>query len=60
MKNKMWMIVLVLFCLGIGLLSGGCAAPYGSQRSESRPLYGGPSEYEGDYQSGWPHPSVSP
>ena len=24
MKNKIWMTVLALFCLGVGLLSGGC------------------------------------
>jgi hypothetical protein len=60
MKNKIWMTVLVLFCLGVGLLSGGCAAPYGSQRDEPRPLVGGAGPYEGDRQVGWPHPKVSP
>ncbi len=43
MKNKIWMTVLALFCLGVGLLSGGCAAPHGSQRDELRPVVGGGS-----------------
>ena len=60
MKNKIWMTVVVLCCLGVGLLSGGCAAPYGSERDELRPLVGGASKYEGDRQSGWSHPKVSP
>ncbi len=52
MKNKIWMTVLALFCLGVGLLSGGCAAPQGnqSQRYEQGPLIGGggATEYPGE------------
>ena len=64
MKNKIWMTVLALFCLGVGLLSGGCAAPQASQRSELKPLVGGasefPSEFPGDNKNFWPHPGVMP
>ncbi len=45
MKSKFWMTVLALFCLGVGLLSGGCVYypyyPQSSQRDELRPLVGG-------------------
>jgi hypothetical protein len=46
MKNKIWMTVLAIVCLGVGLLSGGCAAPQAGQRSESelRPVIGVSSE----------------
>jgi hypothetical protein len=62
MKNKIWMTVLALFCLGIGLLSGGCAAPQASQRYEQRPLIGGGGapEIPGERSSDWQHPAVMP
>jgi hypothetical protein len=61
MNNKIWMTVLALFCLGVGLLSGGCAAPQASQRSELKPLVGGASEFPevpGVRQTFWSHPGV--
>ncbi len=65
MKNKIWMTVVALFCLGVGLLSGGCVYyyPQTSQRSELTPLVGGPgggSDVPGKKQNYWPHPPVMP
>ena len=66
MKSKFWMTVLALFCLGVGLLTGGCVYypyyPQSSQRDELRPLVGGSGvvEYPGRKLNQWTHPTVMP
>jgi hypothetical protein len=60
MKNKILMSVFALLCLGVGLLSGGCAAPQGSQRYEPSPLVGGAAKFPERNPSGWAHPGVMP
>ncbi len=69
MKTKIWMTVLALFCLGVGLLTGGCVYypydpyyPYASQRDQLSPVVGGSGVpyYPGQKFSQWPHPPVMP